>query len=665
MPPSYTKLGLSCYLRYFPALTAAFTILDFTRAAVFFFTTPLFTALSSKDCIAAKLSFVGLTFAAFTADLVLARTNLLTALRRLSTRCFLSAFLSIGMARILPHPLSTVHYPRYTTPMFKRLVKNGQHLLERQNSSILSAATVIMGATLLSALLGVVRTRLLISYFFENQVIVDVFWAAFRLPDMVFQIIIVGALSSAFIPIFSAKLKEGSANRIASSMINWVMTAMLILSLAILIWARPLSALIGRGFSEADLTLMADLTRIMAAAQLFFGFSSFLTGIIQSHHRFLIPALSPILYNLGIILGIVFLGPTLGIYGPAFGVVLGALLHLLAQIPLALKLGFRYSLTWERGSGAVSQMSRLMLPRALTLSLIQIEATALVAFSSLLAEGTVTMMAIAQQLSGLPIRLVGIPIGQASLPFFTKQKEERGLQNLAGLVNNTILEMLYLALPASVILLVLRIPFVRLAYGADSFPWAVTVTTGKLVAILAVSVAARSLTHVLVRVFYALHNTKTPLVINLVSTVVNISLSYYLLFVVKSGILGMAAAISIASILETAILTVVLYRLAQFDITELVKPLGKILGLTTVTGLALWAPLRLLDQLIFDTTRTLPLIFLTLTVTLIGVSVYLGLSYLLAVPELAVFARLAGKLGNWHKALKRVDEPLESQESAV
>jgi len=523
-----------------------------------------------------------------------------------------------------------------------------------------------MVATLLSALLGVIRTRLLISYFYNTKELVDVFWAAFRLPDMVFQIIIVGALSSAFIPIFSKHISNRKkSNIIASSMISYVMLGMMALSIAILVFARPLSAMIGRGFDSAQLDLMTSLTRIMALAQLFFGFSSFLTGIIQSHKRFLIPALSPILYNLGIIIGIVVLGPTLGIYGPAVGVVIGAILHLAAQIPLALKLGFRYQFTWGKGTGTIREMTRLMLPRALTLSLIQVEQTAIIVFSTLLSSGTVTMMAIAQQLSGLPIRLIGIPIGQASLPFLTKEADSGTLKHLARMVNRTILEMMYLALPASAILLILRIPLVRLAYGADSFPWSETVTTAKLVAILAISVAARSLTHVIVRVYYALHNTKTPLIINLISTTVNISLSYYLLIILRSGIIGMATAITVASILETIILTLALYRLAQFNLANLAKPLLRMLTLTAITTLSLWIPLRFLDQMIFDTTRTFPLILLTITVTVIGISVYISLSYLLRVPELSIFVKLFGKLGNWHKALAKSTEPLESGESAV
>lgn len=550
--------------------------------------------------------------------------------------------------------------------MFKRLINNGRSLFVKENSSILSAATVIMGASLASAILGLIRTRLLITYFYNDTAVLDVFWAAFRLPDMVFQIIIVGALSSAFIPVFSKYLgNKSESSRLASSMINAVMLVMIGLTILLLIYARPLSGVIAGGFESAQLDLMANLTRIMASAQLFFGFSSFLTGIIQSNQRFLIPALSPILYNLGIIIGIIVLGPSIGIYGPAVGVVLGAVLHLLAQLPLAHQLGFRYTPTISPKSPAVYEMMRLMGPRVLTLSLTQIEATIIVTFSSWLSTGTVTLMAIAQQLSAMPVRLIGVPIGQASLPFFAKNASTRERGELSTMVNHTILEMLYLALPLSAIVLVLRIPLVRLAYGADSFPWAETVLTGKLVAILALSIAARSLTHVLVRVFYALHNTTVPLVANLLSTIINVSVSYYFLFVAQSGILGMAFAITVASILETIVLTAILYGYAKFSLRDLLIPLSKILLSTVITGFALWVPLRVLDRMVFDTTRTLPLIMLTLSVGLIGIGVYLTLSYIFKIRELTVFIALIEKIGNWHKALAQSKETLDSDDSSV
>lgn len=550
--------------------------------------------------------------------------------------------------------------------MFKRLVNGSRLLFSKENSSILSAATVIMFATLLSALTGVVRTRLLIQYFFLDKAVVDVFWAAFRLPDMIFQILVVGALSSAFIPVFARYLgNREEASSIASSMINAVMSVMIVFAAVIFIWAEKFSSLIAGGFSPEHLSLMASLTRIMAAAQIFFGFSSFLTGIIQSHKRFLVPALSPILYNLGIIIGIIFLGPSMGIYGPATGVIIGAVMHLLVQLPLAYRLGFRYRFTFKGNHGAVREMAGLMIPRMLTLSLIQLEATIIITFSSWLSAGTVTMMTIASQLSNLPIRLIGIPIGQASLPFFSRQSAQKHLSGLANMVNNSILQMIYLALPASAIVLVLRIPLVRLAYGADSFPWAETVATGKLVSILALAIVAGSLTHVVVRVFYALHDTRTPLIVNLISTTLNISLSYYLLFILRTGVIGMALAIAIADTVETAILTIVLYTKAKFNLRDIGLPIIKMVFITLITGIALWIPLRFLDQLVFDTTRTVPLIFLTLTVTVIGLSVYIGLSYLFKIKELSIFAALFRRVGNWRTSLSAATETIETSENSV
>lgn len=526
---------------------------------------------------------------------------------------------------------------------------------------------VIMGATLLSAFLGVIRTRLLISYFFADKGLVDVFWAAFRLPDMVFQILIVGALSSAFIPVFTKHHEqegEAVASRIASTMINYVVGLMGIMVVAIIIWAKPLSHLIAGGFDNEQIELMVLLTRVMAFAQILFGFSSFLTGIIQSHKRFLIPALSPILYNVGIILGTMLFSKPFGIVGPAMGVVLGALLHLLAQIPLSRALGFRYSFSFKPHK-AVSEMGGLMLPRVLTLSLAQIEATAIIAFSSWLSAGSVTIMSIAQQLAGVPVRLIGVPIGQASLPFFSKESAKNNLGSLANMVNDTILQMLYLALPASVLILILRIPLVRLAYGADSFPWAETVMTGKLVALLALSIAARSLAHVVIRVFYALHDTITPLIVGAFSTALNVSLSYYLLFVVKTGVIGMAAAITTASILETVVLTILLYGMAHFPIKNMLLPFGRMLLATFIMGLCLWAPLRYLDQMIFDTTRTIPLILLTLVVTSIGLGVYITFSYILKIRELQIFVGIVKKIGDWQKAITASGVPLESEETSV
>ncbi len=544
-------------------------------------------------------------------------------------------------------------------------MRGGRELVSKENSSILSAAFIIMGATFLSAILGFIRTRLLIQYFFGNKAVLDAFWAAFRIPDTIFQLLIVGALSSAFIPIFSKYLEKGreeEASTIAASMINVVVGVMVLLSVGIVVWAEPLSHLIAGGFPEGQIKIMVSLTRVMAVADVLFGFSSFLTGIIQSHKRFIVPALAPSLYNVGIILGTIFLSKPLGIMGPAIGVIVGALLHLAVQLPLARMLGFRYRPIVARHP-AISEMGRLMLPRVLTLSLAQIEQTVVIAFSSWLSLGTVTVMSIAQQLANLPIRMIGITIGQASLPFFAKEMARGNKAGLAEMVNNAILQMLYLALPASAIVLILRIPLVRLAYGAGSFPWADTVTTGRVVAMLALAIAAGSLTNIVIRVFYALHDTKTPFVINLVATSINVSLSYYLLFIIKTGVIGMAFAMTLADTVESVILTIVLYNVASFSLKKLGVPFLKMLLASAVTAVMLWLPMRLLDQFIFDTTHTFPLLVLTVMVTGIGLAVYIMLSYLLHIRELEVFVTLLKKLGDWRKSLVASPEALEPVDS--
>jgi len=210
------------------------------------------------------------------------------------------------------------------------------HLFKPQKG-ILSAAGVLMAAVFFSRILGLLRDRFLAGAFFNPATSwqLDVYFAAFRLPDMIFQLLVVGALSAAFIPVFSQYLftKKAEAWHIASSVITAGLVLFFLLASVLAIFSLPLSRLIAPSFSTAQLQLMSNLTRVLIIAQVFFLVSNFLTGILQSHHYFLVPALAPIAYNLGIIFGIVFLSPVFGIYGPALGVIIGAFLHFLVQVP--------------------------------------------------------------------------------------------------------------------------------------------------------------------------------------------------------------------------------------------------------------------------------------------------------------------------------------------
>lgn len=547
--------------------------------------------------------------------------------------------------------------------MVRFLFSTGQRMFAKQSSSILSAATVITGASLLSAVLGLIRNRLLVGHFFatvELRQQLDAYWVAFRIPELVFQLLVIGAMSAAFIPVYSKyrEKNETDANHMATAMMNLVILLFLGLSALIYFNAEFFNgAITSANFSADQVKLAASLTRVMLLAQLCFAASNFMTGIIQAHHRFLLPALSPLVYNLGIIVGIIFLTPMLGIYGPAIGVVLGAALHLLIQLPLAYHLGFRFSWTFDWRHPGVKEMFRLMPPRAMAISVDQLELFASVFFTTALPAGSLTILNLALQLMNAPTRVFSVPIGQASLPFLSREAAKGDMTDFKHTLTQTLNQVLFLAFPAGALLLVLRIPLVRLAYGAAAFPWAATLTTGKLVAIFAVAIFAYGGIHVLARAFYALHDTKTPFIIALSSVVVSITLMALSTTYTSLGILGIGLSLGLSTISQFSLLFwLMTWKHKAIDLSLFLKSQVKIMAAALIMGIALWVPMRLFDTWVFDTSRTVPLVGLTVSVGLIGGVTYLLLAKLLRIPEFVAFSGLYGKLGRWRNTLSESDE---------
>lgn len=562
------------------------------------------------------------------------------------------------------------------TLRISQLFSNGNKWLETQQVSILSAAAIITAAAFLSSLTGLIRNRLLVSTFFrtpELQLQLESYWVSFRLPELVFQLLVTGALSAAFIPVFTKyeKKSKDEAFKMASSVLNIILLAFCLFSAIIFIWAVPLTQLMtGDGFSDQQIFLSAQLTRVMLLAQFFFAISNFLSGAIQSYKRFVIPALSPIVYNLGIIFGTLLLSPALGIYGPTIGVVLGAFLHFFLQLPLAKKLGFRYSFKIHFNHPGVKEIFKLMGPRTLALSINQIQLFFVVFFATHLGGISLTIMSLAQQLMTFPIRLFGAPIGQAALPFLSHESNEGDLKNFKALVLRSLHQISFLVMPASILLLILRIPIIRLAYGAKEFPWPATLLTGRLVAILTISIAAQAVTHILVRAFYALHNTKYPLGISLFSTAVFLASGVSSIFFLNTGLVGLAYAVTASSLVEMTLLFYVLQRkINGFNWRELFIPQFKMFVASFLMAVFLYLPFRIFDELIFDTSRTIELIGLTITVSTIGMLTYLFFATLLDVKELSMLSRVVTVFDSWKKTLSRSPEAVEtagqSDESAM
>jgi len=447
--------------------------------------------------------------------------------------------------------------------MINTAFKNGKRFFSQQQTSIFSAAFTIGLAMLGSAILGILRDRLLYARFFaSNPAQLDVYNAAFKIPDILFQVLITGALSAAFIPIFSEWINKDkkTANRVASIMLNWLLLVFIGLGVLIFIFARPLSNLITFDFSTAQLDLMTLLTRILILAQLFLLASNFLTSIIHSHQHFILPALSPIVYNLGIIAGIVFLSDQVGILGPTIGVVIGAFFHLLIQIPLALSLGFSFKpLLFDFSDPVIKKIIKLMAPRNISLIISQVEAAVIIYWATSIGEGMLSLFYLAQHLSQLPVRLIGATIGQATLPALAHQKIKNGLDSFGQLLRQTFSQTAYLALPVTVLFLALRIPLVRLAFGAQEFPWEATVLTGKILAILSVAIFTQTLCEITRRAFYAFADTKTVLIVDGLATIFNLA------FIVVAvnfgwGILGLTAGISLSNLIRLILFIIKLIK---------------------------------------------------------------------------------------------------------
>ena len=543
--------------------------------------------------------------------------------------------------------------------MVQSLINHSRKFLQTEHKSILSAAFVIAASFMASAMLGLVRNHLLAARFFGGlEGNLDVYFAAFVLPDTIFQLLVVGAVSAAFIPVFQEHLDRGreEAHYLSNAALTTIGLILALVTVVLIIFARPIAGLMAH-YSPEKLDLMANLIRIMSLAQLLFTLSAFLTGILQSQRRFLIPAIAPLLYNLGSIIGIYFFSSSLGIYSAALGVVFGAFLHVIVQIPLVKHLGFSPKFVFKPKHTGVITMLRLMPPRALALGLDQIERWVAVNLTSLLAAGSLSIFSFARQLYALPVSLFGVSLSQASFPTLSDEAAQSDLTKFKETLGKSLSQIFFFALPASVLVLVLRIPLVRLAFGARSFPWDATLLTARALALLSLSIAPLAVTQVLTRAFHALKDTRRPLYVGAFSMVVFTVSASYLSGKMGYGVLGITSMMSVSNYLDFILLYIFLrHRIGPIHVSW---RLFKMLIASAATALALWGPMRLLDKYVFDTTRTLPLIGLTLIVSAVGFLVYLIFCKMLAIEELSDVAALVKKLGNWRRILGETDEVIE------
>lgn len=540
----------------------------------------------------------------------------------------------------------------------QNIFKKSLGALISKQTNIFSAALFIILTTIFSQLLGLFKYRILVSYFGASNDL-GVFFAAFRIPDFVFQVVIAGALSTSFIPIFSEYVSQGKrreADNFTSSLLTLGVIFYAVISLLIIVFAYPLCQMIAPGFTPHELRLMAQFMIIIQLSQLFFILGTVSTAVLQSLQHFLIPGIATAFYNLGIIIGLLLFVPVIGIFSATVGVLIGSVLFFLVQVPLLVRSGFIYKPTIDIKNG-VMKVIHLMIPRSLTLIVAQLAITANVFFASFLSPRSLVIFDLALTLTVAPVILFGQSIAQASFPALSSKKSDK--KSFEAIFVSSFNQILYLTLPLSALFIVLRIPLIRLIFGASRFDWGATVDTGRTLAYFSVSIAAQALMYLLSRAFFANKDTKTPLFVTIGGVIVNIILSYVFILVLKLPIFYLAASFSISNVLAGLVMFFLLDRKLQLPKKKMFATAIKISVATFIMGIALYVPIKLLDQLVFDTTRTINLIFLTGIASLAGLITYIFFTWMLRIDEARYVIEVVKKFRNAKTLLKEIGEIID------
>jgi len=523
-------------------------------------------------------------------------------------------------------------------------------IFKKPINSITVAAAFVALSSLASRFLGVVRDRILAGEFGAGSTL-DIYYAAFRIPDLIFNLIVLGALSAGFIPIFSAAVKNWSgsadgdgtasaasdANRAAWSLANNILNLLCLgvgtLSLLGIIFAPALTALLTPGFSPADQAATASLTRLMFLSPLFLGISGVWGGILQSFRRFLIYSLAPIFYNLGIIVGAVYFTEWWGLHGLAVGVVLGALLHMAVQIPAVRQLGYRYQFRFDWRDAASRQIGKMMVPRTLSLAISQINLVVITILASGLSSGSLAIFNFANNLQSFPIGIFGVSFAIAAFPALAAAAFDHEL--LKANFSQALRQIFFFVIPASVLIIALRAQIIRVVLGTGNFDWQDTILTMDTLAFFAFSLFAQAALPLLVRVFYARHDSATPFYIGLASVAANVALSLWLGPIM--GVAGLALAYSAANIVNFFLLWLWLQRrVGDLDLWRILTSAGKIITASLAAGLAAQL-LKVPVSTLVDMDRFSG-VFLQLAVSgSAGLAVYLAFCYLLQSEELSSF----------------------------
>ena len=436
--------------------------------------------------------------------------------------------------------------------------------MENENrEQVAKAASIVMLAILVSRILGFIRERA-VAEVFGRTATTDVFFAAFALPDLMYQLLVGGALSSAFIPVFTeylAKDDEKEAWHVASVFLNTTFLILLLVMILGVIFTPYLAPLVGVGFSGEQRDLLVLLMRVTFPAVFFTALAGLCMGVLHSYQVFLLPALGPIIYNLGQILGAYILGPLIGIMGMAVGTVLGALGNFSIQFPAVTgraKKHYRPVLDFKHPG--IRRMGMLMLPAILGLSISQLNVIVSQNLASTLETGSIVALRLANRLINFPLGIFAMGISTAVFPTLARLTARGQTEEFSTTLSFGLRIVFFITIPSAFGMAFLRVPIVRLLFESGEFFQADTLATAFTLLFYVPGLIAQAALQVTTRGFYSLQDTKTPVKIGFVTVVLNFLLSLALLSWTDLGSGGLAFAYSLSSIFNMVLALRILGR---------------------------------------------------------------------------------------------------------
>ena len=515
-----------------------------------------------------------------------------------------------------------------------------QNLWRKLQTTVFGGAVIVGSSWIISKFLGLLRERLIATTFGKTGAVP--IYTAFAIPDFIYGTLILGSLLTAFMPVFLAYRHENEdeAWKISRSILSIIIWVFVAAGLLLLFGAEPIgrALLFGKHFTPKAQSETILLMRIMSMNMLLFAMGNVFAGVLQSLRHFLAVSLAPIINNLGIIIGLVFLAPHMGAVGVAWGAVMGAAGHLLVQFAAAWRAGWRFGPSASMKHSGVRQIGKLLVPRTIGQSVTQIDQFVNVPIANRLGTGNLAIFHWANTIQDAPIGIIGVSLATVAFPVFVEQLRKGDKQEFIRHFSMIVRQILFLIIPLTVLIIQLRAQLVRIVIGASRVTWPDTIATANTLGFFALSFFAQSLIPVLARSFYAMQDTKTPVRMTTIAVSLDIVGSVVLGFTMGVG--GLALSFTLSSILNAILLFSALHkRVGYLDEGKIFQSAIKTMAVTILMFLTVQGAKYGLVGLGINLSHTVGVLLQLTIAGLVGVISFLLFAALFKLEEASLIRR--------------------------